>query len=128
MSDKEEESKIVDKKSEKTENENNQEKKNRPLYNKYKKDLGLSEFIMRKAINNVDNWVLGVENQRNYKMKSDFDNEKEFKLAEQNEIKNQIEELSNDNANEQLIQYFNNKIEEQQELYNNYYKMNEDMV
>ena len=128
MSDKEEESKIVDKKSEKTENENSQEKKNRLLYNKYKKDLGLSEFIMRKAINNVDNWVLGVENQRNYKMKSDFDNEKEFKLAEQNEIKNQIEELSNDNANEQLIQYFNNKIEEQQELYNNYYKMNEDMV
>ena len=128
MSDKEEESKIEDKKSEKTENENSQEKKNRPLYNKYKKDLGLSEFIMRKAINNVDNWVLGVENQRNYKMKSDFDNEKEFKLAEQNEIKNQIEELSNDNANEQLIQYFNNKIEEQQELYNNYYKMNEDMV
>ena len=128
MSDKEEESKIVDKKSDKDENQNNQEKKNRSLYNKYKKDLGLSEFIMRKAINNVDNWVLGVENQRNYKMKSDFDNEKEFKLAEQNEIKNQIEELSNDNANEQLIQYFNNKIEEQQELYNNYYKMNEDMV
>ena len=83
---------------------------------------------MKKAINNVDNWVIGVENQRNYKMKSDFDNEKEFKLAEQNEIKNQIEELSNDNANEQLIEYFNNKISEQQELFNNYYQMNEDIV
>ena len=104
------------------------EKRNKPLYNKYKKDLDLSEFIMKKAINNVDNWVIGVENQRNYKMRSDFDNEKEFKLAEQNEIKNQIEELSNDNANEKLIQYFNNKITEQNDLYNNYYQMNENIL
>ena len=127
MSEKEEESKIIEKKIKKSESKE-KPKKNRPLYNKYKKDLDLSEFIMRKAINNVDNWVLGVENHRNYKMKSDFDNEKEFKLAEQNEIKNQIEELSNDNANEQLIQYFNNKIAEQQELYNNYNEMNEEIL
>ena len=127
MSDKEEESKIIDKKNKNPESKD-KSKKNRPLYNKYKKDLDLSEFIMKKAINNVDNWVIGVENHRNYKMKSDFDKEKKFKLAEQNEIKNQIEELSNDNANEQLIQYFNNKIAEQQELYNNYYHMNEDII
>ena len=127
MSDKEEESKIIDKKNKNPESKD-KSKKNRPLYNKYKKDLDLSEFIMKKAINNVDNWVIGVENHRNYKMKSDFDKEKKFKLAEQNEIKNQIEELSNDNANEQLIQYFKNKIAEQQELYNNYYQMNEDII
>ena len=78
MSEKEEESKIIEKKIKKSESKE-KPKKNRPLYNKYKKDLDLSEFIMRKAINNVDNWVLGVENHRNYKMKSDFDNEKEFK-------------------------------------------------
>ena len=126
MLDKEEESKLIEKKLKKSESQEKQ--KNRPLYNKYKKDLALSQFIMRKAINNVDNWVIGVENQRNYKMKSDFDNEKEFKLAEQNEIKNQIEELSQDNANEQLIQYFNNKISEQQELFNNYKEMNEEIV
>ena len=128
MSDKEEESKIIDKKIKKLENKTEKPKKKGDLYKKYKKDLDLSEFLMKKAINNVDNWVIGVENQRNYKMKSDFDKEKEFKLAEQNEIKNQIEELSNDNANEQLIQYFNDKIAEQQELFNNYYKMNEDIV
>ena len=128
MSDKEEESKIIDKKIKKLENKTEKPKKKGDLYKKYKKDLDLSEFLMKKAINNVDNWVIGVENQRNYKMQSDFDKEKEFKLAEQNEIKNQIEELSNDNANEQLIQYFNDKIAEQQELFNNYYKMNEDIV
>ena len=128
MSDKQEESKIIDKNLKKLESKAEKPKKKGDLYNKYKKDLDLSEFLMKKAINNVDNWVIGVENQRNYKMKSDFDKEKEFKLAEQNEIKNQIEELSNDNANEQLIQYFNDKIAEQQELFNNYYKMNEDIV
>ena len=128
MSGTEEEKIIISQKHKKLESKEEKPKKNRPLYNKYKKDLDLSEFMMKKAINNVDNWVIGVENQRNYKMKSDFDKEKEFKLAEQNEIKNQIEELSNDNANEQLIKYFNGKIQEQQELFNNYYKMNEDMI
>ena len=125
MSGKEEESKITDNNVLKSEI---LDKKNRPLYKKYKKDLDLSEFIMKKAINNVDNWVIGVENQRNYKMKQDFDKEKEFKLAEQNEIKNQIEELSNDNANEQLIQYFNEKISEQKQLYNDYNQMNENII
>ena len=128
MSQNEEDSKLAENISQESETKEIDQKKNRPLYNKYKRDLDLSEFIMKKAINNVDNWVIGVENQRNYKMKSDFDNEKEFKLAEQNEIKNQIEELSNDNANEQLIEYFNNKISEQKQLYNNYYKMNEDII
>ena len=84
MSENEEESKITDNNVLKSEI---LDKKNKPLYKKYKKDLDLSEFIMKKAINNVDNWVIGVENQRNYKMKQDFDKEKEFKLAEQNEIK-----------------------------------------
>jgi hypothetical protein len=125
MSGKEEESKITDNNVLKSEI---LDKKNKPLYKKYKKDLDLSEFIMKKAINNVDNWVIGVENQRNYKMKQDFDKEKEFKLAEQNEIKNQIEELSNDNANEQLIQYFNEKISEQKQLYNDYNQMNENII
>jgi hypothetical protein len=125
MSGQEEESKITDNNVLKSEI---LDKKNKPLYKKYKKDLDLSEFIMKKAINNVDNWVIGVENQRNYKMKQDFDKEKEFKLAEQNEIKNQIEELSNDNANEQLIQYFNEKISEQKQLYNDYNQMNENII
>ena len=43
-------------------------------------------------------------------------------------LKNQIEELSNDNANEQLIQYFNEKISEQKQLYNDYYQMNENII
>jgi hypothetical protein len=61
-------------------------------------------------------------------MKCDFDNEKEFKLAEQNEIRNQIEELSNDSANEQLIQYFTEKIAQQQNLYNKYDEMNKNIL
>lgn len=117
-----------DKEEKKSEEENQGNKSTRPLYDKYKKDLEVSEFIMKKAINSVDSWVIGVENQRNYKMKCDFDNEKEFKLAEQNEIKNQIEELSNDSANEQLIQYFTEKIAQQQNLYNKYDEMNNNIL
>ena len=103
-------------------------KKERPLYDKYKKDLDLSQFIMKKAINSVDNWVLDVENHRNYKMESEFNKERDFKMVEQNEIKNQIEELSNNNDNELQIQYFNDKISQQQELYNNYDSLNEKVL
>ncbi|MCF0233030.1 MAG: hypothetical protein HUJ63_12425 [Enterococcus sp.] len=97
------------------------------LYDKLRKDLGLSEFAMKKAMSNVENWVLDVESHRNFKMQTDFDKEKEFKLREQNEIKNQIEELSNDSANEQLISYFNTKIAQQEDLYKKYFEMNEEI-
>ena len=83
---------------------------------------------MKKAINSVDNWVLDVENHRNYKMESEFNKERDFKMVEQNEIKNQIEELSNNNDNELQIQYFNDKISQQQELYNNYDSLNEKVL
>ena len=92
--------------------------KHRSLYDKYRKDLDISQFIVKKAINSVDNWVLDVENHRNYKMESEFNKEKEFKIAEQNSIKNQIEELSNNSENELQIQYFNSKISQQENLYN----------
>ena len=98
------------------------------LYEKLRKDLGLSEFALRKAMGNIEYWVLGVENQRNFKMQNDFDKEKEYKLKEQNEIKNQIEELSNDSANEQLISYFNTKIAQQENLFKKYYAMNEEIT
>ena len=107
-------------KKENSEQEDNQPKKERQLYNKFKKDLDLSNFVVKNAINSINSWVIGVENHRNYKMKQEFDKEKEFKLSEQNEIKNQIEELSNDRGNEQVIQYFNDKINQQKELYNKY--------
>ena len=102
-----------------------EKKKERPLFEKYKKDLDISQFIMKRAIGSVENWVLDIENHRNYKMESEFNKEKDFKLAEQNEIKNQIEELSNNTENEMQIQYFNNKISQQENLYNNYSDLNE---
>ena len=105
-----------------------EKKKNRPLYDKYKRDLDISQFMMKKAIDSVDSWVLDVENHRNYKMESDFNKEKDFKMLEQNEIKNQIEELSNNSDNELQIQYFNSKISEQQELYDNYSNMNDKIL
>ena len=76
----------------------------------------------------MDNWVLDVENHRNYKMESEFNKERDFKMIEQNEIKNQIEELSNESDNELQIQYFASKIAQQEELYNNYNELNEKMV
>lgn len=115
-------------KKENSEQEDNQPKKERQLYNKFKKDLDLSNFVVKNAINSINSWVIGVENHRNYKMKQEFDKEKEFKLSEQNEIKNQIEELSNDRGNEQVIQYFNDKINQQKELYNKYTEMNEEIL
>ena len=103
-------------------------KKSRALYEKYKKDLELSQFVMKQAINNVDGWVLDVENHRNYKMEADFNKERDYKMVEQNEIKNQIEELSNNNENELQIQYFNGKISEQQELLDDYNEMNDKIL
>ena len=105
-----------------------EKKKDRPLYDKYKRDLDISQFMMKKAIDSVDSWVLDVENHRNYKMESDFNKEKDFKMLEQNEIKNQIEELSSNSDNELQIQYINSKISEQQELYDNYSNMNDKIL
>ena len=102
-----------------------EKKKERPLYDKYKKDLDLSQFIMKRAIGSVDNWVIDIENHRNYKMESEFNKEKEFKMVEQNEIKNQIEELSSNTENEMQVQYFNDKISQQENLYNDYNDLNE---
>ena len=102
-----------------------EKKKERPLYDKYKKDLDLSQFIMKRAIGSVDNWVIDIENHRNYKMESEFNKEKEFKMVEQNEIKNQIEELSSNTENEMQVQYFNDKISQQENLYNDYNELNE---
>ena len=103
-------------------------KKERSLYDKYRKDLDISQFIIKRAIDNVDNWVLDVENHRNYKMESEFNKERDYKMVEQNEIKNQIEELSNNSDNEIQIQYFNSKIAQQEELHNNYDEINEKIL
>ena len=65
------------------------------LYENYKRDIGLSEFNMHKAIKSVEEWVKNVKTERAYKMRNDFDEEKEKKLEKQFAIKNQIEELSN---------------------------------
>ena len=105
-----------------------EKKKERPLYDKYKRDLGISQFVLKKAINSVDDWVLDVENHRNYRMESEFNKERNFKIVEQNEIKNQIERLSNNKENEIQIQYFNSKISEQQDLFNDYNEMNEKVL
>ena len=131
MSQKEEKPKEVKKDNKQkndTEEPKEEKKKERHLYDKYKRDLDLSQFILRKAINNVDGWVLDMENHRNYKMESEFNKEREFKILEQNEIKNQIEELSNNRENELQVQYFNSKIAEQEELFNNYNEMNEKVL
>ena len=90
------------------------------LYESYKRDLGISEFTMKKAIKSVGEWVTNVETQRNLQMRNDFDEEKEFKLEKQREIQNQIEELSNDNESERMILYFNEKIKQQEDLFDRY--------
>ena len=95
-------------------------KMGKKLYESYKRDLGVSEFTMKRAIKSVGEWVVNVETQRNLQMRNDFDEEKEYKLEKQKEIQNQIEELSNDNESEKMIRYFNEKILQQENLYKQY--------
>ena len=95
-------------------------KSGKELYESYKRDLGISEFTMKRAIKSVGEWVVNVETQRNLQMRNDFDEEKEFKLEKQKEIQNQIEELSNDNESERMIVYFNEKIKQQEDLFEKY--------
>ena len=92
-------------------------KKSKELYEAYKRDLGISEFTMKKAIKSVGEWVINFETQRNLQMRNDFDEEKEYKLEKQKEIQNHIEELSNDYENEKKITYFNEKINQHKELF-----------
>ena len=98
-------------------------KKSKELYEAYKRDLGISEFTMKKAIKSVGEWVINFETQRNLQMRNDFDEEKEYKLEKQRQIQNQIEELANDNDSEKMIKYFNDKIHEQEFLFEEYSKI-----
>ena len=90
------------------------------LLSSYKRDLSLSNFTMKRAIKNVGKWIMNAENNRYLQMRSDFDEEKEYKLEKQKELQNHIEELSNYYKGENKITYFNNKIKQQKELFKNY--------
>lgn len=96
---------------------------NQKLFDNYKRDIGLYEFTMHKAIKSVEDWVKNVKTERAYKMRNDFDEEKEKKIEKQYAIKNQIEELSNDNENQKLISFFNEKIQQQEDLYQKFFDM-----
>ena len=103
-------------------------KRAKSLYNASKKNINESEKTIRSAINKIEYWVKNGENQRNFKMKSEFEREKEYKLEEQSEIKNQIEILAKNNINEKLINNFNVKISQQQDLFNKYYELKKDVL
>ena len=97
------------------------------LYEKSRKHLEPYQLKMILAIKNIEEMVKNGEKQRNYKMRSEFEREKEYKLEEQSDIKNQIEELSKRNIEEKLINHFNSKINQQEELYNKYDEMKEEI-
>ena len=95
------------------------------IYETYKRGLDISNFTMKRAIKSVGKWIMNVENNRNLQMRSDFDEEKEYKLEKQREIQNHIEELSNYYEGENKITYFNEKIRQHKELYLKYTEMKE---
>ena len=97
------------------------------LYEQSKKQLEPYQNKMIYTIKNIEEMVKNGEKQRNYKMKSEFEREKEYKLEEQSDIKNKIEELSKNNINEKLINHFNLKINQQENLYNKYDEMIEEI-
>ena len=90
------------------------------MYSSYKRDLGLSKFTVKRAIKSVGEWIMTVDNNRKIQIRSDFDEEKEYKLEKQKEIQSHIEELSNDYENEKKITYFNEKINQHKELLSKY--------
>ena len=97
------------------------------LYEQSKKHLEPYQSKMIYTIKNIEEMVKNGEKQRNYKMKSEFEREKEYKLEEQSDIKNKIEELSKNNINEKLINHFNIKINQQEILYSKYDEMIEEI-
>ena len=97
------------------------------LYEQSKKQLEPYHSKMIYTIKNIEEMVKNGEKQRNYKMKSEFEREKEYKLEEQSDIKNQIEELSKNNINEKLINHFNLKVNQQENLYDKYDEMIEEI-
>ena len=97
------------------------------LYEKSKKQIEPYQLKMILTIKNIEEMVKNGEKQRNYKMRSEFEREKEYKLEEQSDIKNQIEELSKRNIEEKLINHFNSKINQQEDLYNKYDEMKEEI-
>ena len=102
-------------------------KKKKVLYEQSKKQIEPYQIGLIKTINNIEEIVKKGEKERNYKMKSEFEREKEYKIEEQIDIKRQIEEISKNNINEKLINHFNKKINQQEDLNNKYEKMSEDI-
>ena len=98
------------------------------LYEESKRKLEPYQLNMLETIKNIEEMVKKGERQRNYKIKSEFEREKEYKLEEQDEIKNKIIELSKNNINEKLINHFNIRIEKQEELYNQFDEMKSDIL
>ena len=140
------ESKISKKPSEITEEDNNSESSNtesesssrreneelnlnaKELYEESKKKLEPYHLNMKNTIKNIEEMVRTGERQRNYKIKSEFEREKEYKLEEQDEIKNKIMELSKNNINEKLINHFNIRINQQDELYSQFDEMKSEIL
>ena len=98
------------------------------LYEESKRKLEPYQLNMLETIKNIEEMVKKGERQRNYKIKSEFEREKEYKLEEQDEIKNKIMELSKNNINEKLINHFNIRINQQDELYSQFDEMKSEIL
>ena len=98
------------------------------LYEESKRKLEPYQLNMLETIKNIEEMVKKGERQRNYKIKSEFEREKEYKLEEQDEIKNKIMELSKNNINEKLINHFNIRINQQDELYSQFDDMKSEIL
>ena len=117
----------VESDSNKSNKEINTKKKKKVLYEASKKQLEPYQKNMIITIKNIEEMVKNNEKQRNYKMKSEFEREKECKLEEQSDIKKQIDDISKNNINEKLINHFNIKINQQEDLFSKYDEMKEDI-
>lgn len=76
---------------------------------------------------NIENSILEKEKQRNYKLISDFNKEKIGLELEQQRIRSQIENISYMNSNEKYLNDIKSRKDNQQDLFNKYYKLNSDV-
>ena len=72
--------------------ERNKKINSKLLYEQSKKQLEPYQNKMIYAIKNIEEMVKNGEKQRNYKMKSEFEREKKYKLEEQSDIKSSSSE------------------------------------
>ena len=98
------------------------------IFLKEKLQVELTSKKIDSILIKLEQIVIDKEKQRNYKLNSDFQQEKVMLENQQNKIKKDIEGLTFANNNENYIAKIKEEKNKHQELFNKYYKLNTEAV